>query len=1096
MEKPFIFLSYNAVDRETVAAVRGFLAREGVAVFLDYLTLVPGLPWPDALQHNIAQASAVVVLLGKDGLGVWQKRELWAALDRQARDERVGAAFPVVPVLLPGAEIEKAPAFLLLNTYVDLRGGMEELDRLTRAIRGEAHLLGTVTTICPYRALRVFREEDAPLFFGREVFASRVWEKLRRQQLVAVVGPSGSGKSSVVQAGLLPALQRAHSPQEMWKAVLFTPGNDPFANLAAALLNAWDGELSTVDKLLEAAKLGKSLAAGELSLDLPIRQTIEARPVCDRLLLVIDQFEELFTLCSESDRKKFIEVLLAALETSPVSLVLTLRGDYYGAVIGYDRRLSDRIQEGIVNLGPMDADELRAAIVRPAEATGLAFQDGLVNRILADVRDEPGYLPLAEFALTELWEGRKGNILTHNHYETIGGATGALSARAESIYASLSVKEQELLLQCLSRLTRLSAVNDEGTDTRQRIELGEPDKAALPLIQLLVRARLVVVDRDPVTLTETVDMAHEALIRNWSRLRDFLNLNREFLLWRQNLDIRIAAWQRARYDAAALLSGTLLVEAKQYLRVCKQALNTLEQKYITESDKPVRKPARTFTLTSALVVGALLALGFYEYTTSNGYQIRSILDAAPDLLQSHDPWGTRRWMTAVVLAGAGDKAWSQTDSIRDSTLRCNAYSGMAEGFCDLEQNADCSRAVSQALAFVKEDDSYRVDNLTRLALLLARMDSLRELPEIIRRIQVIGSGYPVYSPAIFDLCDSLAARGHPDMANSIGSAVRFGYVDMDTCLWQEKRAAELARNGDIPKALGAVRHVTGNIYQNDGYLTLIDILIRNGQTGLSKAVFEEAIDSAFRYPYLQAPALTRLAHASLEARDSLTANRLLDSALAIASRSREGYKISRLIEIAQGMILARRTADADAIARWVLKALDYSSDRKGGDYEDLAKLYVGLGKIQEAIQLAIKGAEAGNSHLLASVIELIDAHEVPTFLPIIRSVPVTAAREAALVVVVKKYVQLGEIKEANRIINHEIPDDDYRSRAIIPLMQTVVVKGDYFAAVECADQMPLSAYKLSGLTAILLEEVIREHPVLIPKVKPLLAELDKESPGQ
>ncbi|HYN90117.1 MAG TPA: toll/interleukin-1 receptor domain-containing protein, partial [Ardenticatenaceae bacterium] len=324
MKESGCFLSYHSPDREAVQTVRRFLEARGIATFFDRENLIAGLPWPLALEEALRNASAVAVFLGPHGLGLWQKREIGFALDRQVQAERAGKNFPVVPVLLAGADLTSS--FLFLNTWVDLRRGeatAEAVEALVRAIGGQAgHRSEAVAVaLCPYRGLRPFHEEDAAFFFGRAAFAERLVEAVLARNLVAVVGPSGSGKSSVVQAGLLPRLRRQRPPAHTWDAVAFTPGDRPFYRLAAALIPLLETNLSETDRLAEAQKLGERLERGEVLLEAVVERVLQKSGGTDRLLLVVDQFEELFTLAPEAVRRPFVAAFLRALERAPLALV-------------------------------------------------------------------------------------------------------------------------------------------------------------------------------------------------------------------------------------------------------------------------------------------------------------------------------------------------------------------------------------------------------------------------------------------------------------------------------------------------------------------------------------------------------------------------------------------------------------------------------------------------------------------------------------------------------------------------------------------------------------------------------------------------------
>jgi hypothetical protein len=439
-----VFLSYNTRDRQEVARVRDFLRQRGFSTFLDAESLPIGQPWFPELQKAIDTARAVIVFVGTDGLGNWQQHEVAIAMDRQARERRTGGLLPVVPVLLPGVNPEDAPSFVRVNVWVQLTewndGAGSALDRLAAAIgRGSAETgpdaVARVEALCPYRGLHVFREEDAGLFFGRDKFANDLLSKALAMPLVAAVGPSGSGKSSVVQAGLLPRLRRQRPPDATWSAVVLTPGKAPFHNLAAALHATWKVDGTAVDRALEADKLGRGLADGA-ALDVAIGPALEALRT-DKLLIVVDQFEELFSPeCPKEDCDRFVHALLKAADGAHVCLALTLRADFYGKAIEQSRGLSDMLQQGQVNLGPMEPEELREAVTRPAEAAGLELEPGLVDTLLEDVRAQPGALPLLEFALTLLWERRDGRRLTNTAYSTMGGLKSPSTNSREAVFGT------------------------------------------------------------------------------------------------------------------------------------------------------------------------------------------------------------------------------------------------------------------------------------------------------------------------------------------------------------------------------------------------------------------------------------------------------------------------------------------------------------------------------------------------------------------------------------------------------------------------------------------------------------------------------------
>ena len=230
-------------------------------------SLEPGFSWYAEIEQAIGQAKAVAVFLGKNGLGTWQKREMEYAMARQAQEERADRSrLRVIPVLLPGADLDHAPAMLLLNTFVDLRRRLDDsvaLEALVRSVHGEAAAAvdpaAKVEALCPYRDLRVFREEDAPRLLRRGV--RRDAQAAGPESAAgALVGPSGSGKSSVVQAGLLPLLRREHPPSLTWDALIFRPGDRPFHNLAKGLVPILEPGCDELSRLAKEQEFGRAVA--------------------------------------------------------------------------------------------------------------------------------------------------------------------------------------------------------------------------------------------------------------------------------------------------------------------------------------------------------------------------------------------------------------------------------------------------------------------------------------------------------------------------------------------------------------------------------------------------------------------------------------------------------------------------------------------------------------------------------------------------------------------------------------------------------------------------------------------------------------------
>jgi diguanylate cyclase (GGDEF)-like protein len=563
-----VFLSYSTRDRAHVEAIARALRKESLDVFLDCWHLAPGKPWPQELERILASCRAVAVCLGPGEMGSWQQREVSLAHTRQADD----ANFPVIPVLLP--QSEPVLGFLRLNTWVDLRERVDDhtqLSILANAIRGQApapelidQVRATLATVCPFRGLLYFREEDKDFFFGREHAIADLERAVQRANFVSLVGASGSGKSSVVRAGLIPKLRAARA--RAWEIVTLVPGKRPLHAICAALMPLLEPSLSESDFMIEVNKQVRALECGDLTLRDIVERVLAKQSGTERLLIFIDQWEELYTETSEASlRQRFIDELLhATAENTAIHVVLTIRADFFDRALEY-RALTDRCSQ--VNLGPMNREELQLAILEPAKNVNLGFAPGLVTLILDDVGGEPGNLPLLEFVLKQLWEQRRGGELSYEAYEAMGRLRGAITAKAEALFETSSALEQEALQRLFMRLVRPGETADARYATRRRAVLSDIGEPSLPLLRKLANKehRLLVTGKDAGSGEDTVEVSHEALIRNWGRLDGWLKADHEFLLWRERFRVALADWEAKAQDERLLLRDPLLSEAEGWL---------------------------------------------------------------------------------------------------------------------------------------------------------------------------------------------------------------------------------------------------------------------------------------------------------------------------------------------------------------------------------------------------------------------------------------------------------------------------------------------------------------------------------------------------
>lgn len=472
--------------------------------------------------------------------------------------------------------------------FVSALGLEEEPKAITRLLDLAAHVrredapgLG----LCPYKGLNYFDEGDADLFVGREELTAMLVERVlavassespHQTRFLAIIGASGSGKSSLVRAGLIPAL-RWNKKSIDWQIHILTPTAHPLESLAASLTQE-SQSVSAVAALMD------DLRRDSRSLQIFAKRHLAARDG-SHLLLVVDQFEELFALCrSEDERAAFIDNLLtAAAETNgPVITVITLRADFYAHCADYIQ-LRQALANNQEYIGAMTEEELRRAIEEPARRGRWEFEPGLVDLLLHDISREPGALPLLSHALLETWQRRRGRAMTLSGYTSSGGVRGAIAETAESVFADqFTQAQQEAARRIFLRLTELGDETATG-DTRRRATFNElilnPEETNTThlLLKALADARLIVTGED------TVEVAHEALIREWPRLRSWLEDNREGLRLHRQLTESAQEWDTLNREPDLLYRGARLTQAQEWAGTHQEEMNRLEHEFLDAS---------------------------------------------------------------------------------------------------------------------------------------------------------------------------------------------------------------------------------------------------------------------------------------------------------------------------------------------------------------------------------------------------------------------------------------------------------------------------------------------------------------------------------
>ena len=576
---PFVFLCYARADSELVTRLKTDLLGRRIHVWIDREGLQPGtLDWEEALRTAIRAARAVLLIASPH-----------ARSSRYVRDElRIAELYqrPIYPLWIAGTQwMDAVPLGWGGAQYIDARQSRYEtaLPELVEILNKASSTLTKVPKLDfaprnPYKGLRAFTGEDAHDFFGRDTLINKLTAALegalvaedKSQQcarLLAMVGPSGSGKSSVVMAGLLPHLREGRLPgSEQWVYLdPIVPGSRPIEALTLALSE------HLPDKSLKAIRedLEDDSARG-----LHLLATRLAKRPGTKVVLLVDQFEELFTQTfSEDERRHFLDLLVTAITEphGPVIVLLTLRADFYDRPMRY-ALLHQLIRSHQTSVLPMAIQELREVIEKPAALPDvrLTFEGDLVGDLLFEVQGQVGALPLLQFTLDQLFQRRNGRQLTLSAYRELGGVKGALTRQAEETYAALPSDEHRKLARALFVRLIDPGASEQDT-TRRRAALSEfslPEASQTRLLQevadAFIAARLLTTNE--IAGRTTIEVSHEALIREWPRLAGWLREAREDIRLQQTISKDAAEWERHNKPGDRLYRGSQLKEAQAWAR--------------------------------------------------------------------------------------------------------------------------------------------------------------------------------------------------------------------------------------------------------------------------------------------------------------------------------------------------------------------------------------------------------------------------------------------------------------------------------------------------------------------------------------------------
>ena len=435
----------------------------------------------------------------------------------------------------------------------------------------------------PFKGLRAFDETDADDFHGRGTLVAELLDRICAHTaggLTLVVGGSGSGKSSVVRAGVIPAVRRgALGESGAWYVTTMLPGSAPFKELAEAMRRISITELDRLDD---------ELRDGSSTLDEVARTVL---PPGGRLLLVVDQFEELFTLAPEDDQLAFAELIADAAESGTrVHVLATLRADFYDRPLAV-RRLGGLVGPATVVVPAMSPTDLEAAIVRPVEALGATAEPALVAELVAATTDQAGALPALQFTLFELAERTPDRSLTMEEYRRLGGLDQAIASRAETLYRSLDQRGRDVVRSVFERLV---VIDPDAEPTGRRsaradLAVGDDAHAVQEMIEQWAAARLLSGDHDPRTRVPTVQLAHEALLRSWPRLRQWIDDDRDVIAEAHRRREATTEWLRVGRDEGALFRGARLDTALELVGPERDRLPDAEREFLDASESLRRR---------------------------------------------------------------------------------------------------------------------------------------------------------------------------------------------------------------------------------------------------------------------------------------------------------------------------------------------------------------------------------------------------------------------------------------------------------------------------------------------------------------------------
>ena len=1054
-----IFLSHSSRNDEDAKRVKQFLKdQEYKSVFLDFDPedgIPPGRNWEKEIYSKLRKCRALIVLCSRHSMvSPWCFSEITHA---RAFGKSL---FPVkiddceVHTLLQDTQIIDIPKIGWKEALLRLGRGLLEAGLDPKDVEWDPERP-------PYPGLLAFEKEDAAVFFGRDAEIDRgrdVLYQLRRfggARLVMVLGASGSGKSSLVRAGILPRLEK---DRRSWLVVPpFRPKKRPFDELSKALADSF----TQLDEARDWQPIAERFRQHDYR---------DALRVCDgqakdlhavagsresTVLFAIDQFEELFGDTEDDEGHRFLFFLrdLLSAEEIPVMVLATLRSDSLGTFQQHPALLDVPFED--VKVGPMSVGGMAQVIQGPADVAGIELKPGLVEQMVDDTQSSDA-LPLLAFTLRKLREEYgKDDVLEVSNYEDLGGLEGAIKEAAEGVLRAYVQKRragtidgeavrlsEEVRRDLRKAFRKMVDVNEEGQYVRRQARWADMPAGIHDLLETFQKARLLISD-EGAQQERVLEVAHEALFRVWPRLKDWLDQNHDFLVWRKRMQAARLEWEEDKREPEALLQGRRFEEAQRWLSERREELDDATEAFIRQSvdrdfllwrkrlraalqewkdsgqkrelllrreslveaqrrrrersadlseeerdfirQSRLNKTRGPLQMAAGLVLVLSLGVGAWLlYSRSSSYQIDRIRSEAPGLLADAQEETITHWRQALSLLKETDEALAVAEKIENPSERAKALGEVAALLVEVESAQDADAVLDSALIVKIEDPSDRAKALRVVAPVLVEVGRAQDADSVLKEALTFVEMNP-FDRALSEVAITLIVVGKTDEAFAVAEKIDDPY-----------------------DRFGALRDVAS-------------YLVEAGKMDEALAFLEKIDD-----PYDRFGALRDVASYLVEAGRTQDASTALNEALAAAEKIKDPSKrVDALRDVASALVKVGRAQDTDSALNEVLAAAEKSEDPQWRVYalRDVAVALAGAGKAVEALDVVEKIDPGDRGNVLELVATaLVEAGKIDEALAVVKKLQDSPARAWALLDFATALIKAGRTQDAGTVLNEALAD--------------------------------------------------------------------------